>query len=336
MATPTTFAAQKQYLGWAKEVTQGTPVTPGTAWMPIDSFAPEDKPTWLDDKALRGSMGDIYGRIQGPIHTEFSIAAPAYMDLLPWFLINILGDVTDAGSAPNTHAVALLNSGTAQPGSLTLISYAGMPATTAARMYAGACLSELTISGNADSTLVSMTAKGMAWPGVDYPSSAPVPSFGAVPAQAAWRYALGLGGIASGGTQNKTVREWSITITRALRVENTLQNSQSPYIIQRGMVGVSGSLTFTVPSDETALNYLMNNTQPQLQIKGDNGGAGATLYGLQIDAQLCAFDTVKIKTDEEALGYDATFIGVNNSTNAGASGGLSPIKVTVTNQTASY
>ena len=335
MPTPTTFASQKRYAGWAKEVTQGTAVTPATAWMPIDDFQWESKFTWLDDKSLVGSMAETRGRIQGVEYTEWSIAAPAYMDMLPWFLINILGDNTDAGSAPTTHAVSLLNSGTGQPGSLTLVAYTGMTATTGARYFPGACLSELTISGNAESSLISMSAKGMAWPGVDYPSSAPTPSFGSVSAQAAWRYALGLGGVASGGSQNKTVREWSVTITRALKPEFTAQNSQAPYIIQRGMVGVSGSLTYTVPPDQTALGYLESNTQPQLQIVG-SVGATSTLYGLQIDMQQCAMDTVKEKTDEEALGYDATFIGIANSTNAGASGGISPIKITVSNQTASY
>src|ERR1043166_6914561 len=121
MPTPTTFASQKQYLGWAKETVQGTAVTPGTAWMPVDSFAPEDKPTWLDDKALVGSMAETRGRIQGPIRVEWAAGGPCYMDMIPWFLINALGDVTDAAGPPATHAISLLNSGTGQPGSLTLI-----------------------------------------------------------------------------------------------------------------------------------------------------------------------------------------------------------------------
>lgn len=332
MATPVVFAQPKQIIGANKEVTQGTPVTTTPAFsIPIDSQLFELKPTWLDDKAYRQSMGDITNRVQGPMHEEFSFAGPCFMDDLPLLLNNILGDITTTGTLPQSHAISLLNSGSAQPGSLTFMTYEGMPATSAVRTHPGACLSELTISGNADSSLIMYEAKGMCWPGAAL-GAAPTFTPSTVIPMAAWRYALGLGGPASGGSQNKTVRDWSITITRALRVENTLQNSQNPFIIVRGVVGVTGSLTCTVPADETFLNYLIANTQPQLQLIGDIGAAG-TNFGMTIDMQQAAFDTDALKTDEEALGYNGTIVGIQNSTNAGASGGLSPIKVTIRNQT---
>lgn len=330
MATPTTFATSKQFINVAKEVTQGTAVLTGMTSIPIDSFSPEDKPTWLDDGALRNAMAQTYGRIQGPLHTEFDLAGPAFMDSLPFFINNIMGDIATTGaSAPFTHAISLLNSGTGQPGSLTIVAYDGMTATTGARSYPGACLSELTITGNADSAFIGMSAKGMGWPSADVPTTPPTVTYSAAPPMPTWRYALGLGGTAV-GAPDKTVREFSLTIARDLRVENTMQNSQSPFIIQRGQLSVSGSLTFTVPSTEAALNDLLNNTQPQLQIAGLQGTGGTTL-GLTVDMQLCAFDTTKIKTDEQALGYDVTFIGVANATNTGASGGFSPLKLTVQN-----
>jgi hypothetical protein len=333
MATPVTFPTPKIIIGFNKETSQGAGVvTTPTFSLPVNSFTPEPKFTWLDDTAMDQSMGDIRSRTQGVQVEDISFAGPAYMDILPLLLNNILGDITSAGTAPTTHAISTLNSGGAQPGSLTLISYQGMPATSAQRYYPGVCLSELTLSGNAESTLIMYEAKGASWPSADM-SSAVTFTPTAVAPQAAWRYALGLGGAASGGTQVKTVRDWSITITRALRPEFTLQNSQNPFIIQRGLVGVTGALTCTVPADESFYTYLLANTQPQLQLLGLIG-SGATAYGLQIDMQTAAFDTNALKTDEEALGYNGTIVGVKNTTNAGASGGTSAIKVTVTNQTA--
>jgi hypothetical protein len=334
MPTPTTYPSQKQFLGLAKETTQGTAVTPSTAWVPIDNFSPEEKPTWLDVNAMYNDMAKTHGRVQGVMHTEFDMAFPCFLDTLPHLLYNILGELSTAGSAPNVHSVSLLNSGTAQPPSLTLVHWQGLPATTQARVYAGACLSELTVSGNAESSLLSVTAKGLAYPSSIYPTSAPVPTFSTVAPQAAWRYQVGLGGTVA-GAPNAKIREWSVTITRELKAIWTAQNLQAPFIIQRGAVSTSGSLNVAAPSDETEFLYLVNNTQPQMQIKGSVGAAG-TLFGLQIDSLLTAMDTAKINTGDPAIGYDLTWIGIANSTNVGASGGNAPAKFVVSNQTASY
>jgi hypothetical protein len=332
--TPTTYPSQKQFLGLAKETTQGTPVTPSTAWIPIDTFSPEEKPTWLDVQAMYNDMAKTHGRVQGPMHTEFDMAFPCWLDTLPHLLYNILGELSTAGSAPNVHSVSLLNSGTGQPPSLSLVHWQGLPATTQARVYAGACLSELTISGNPESSLLSVSAKGLAYPSSIYPTSAPVPTFSTVLPQAAWRYQIGLGGTVA-GAPNAKIREWSITITRELKAIWTAQNLQAPFIIQRGAVSTSGALTVAAPSDETEFLNLINNTQPQLQIKGSVGAAG-TLFGLQIDSQVTAMDTAKINTGDEAIGYDLTWIGIANTTNVGASGGYAPAKLVVSNQTAGY
>jgi hypothetical protein len=331
VANPITWPTEKQALWLAKETTQGTAVLTSMAQMPVDSFAPSDLPTWLDDTAMRNAMAGLYGRSQGPIHVEFELSGPAYMDMLGYFLNNILGDLTTTGaSAPFTHAFSLLNSGGAQPGSLTLVQWQGTPATSACRSFAGCCLSELSLSGNADSEFISFSCKGSAWLSADVPTAAPASALtGALP-MPTWRFLVGQGGPASGGSQVKTVREFSFTMTRALRVENTMQNAQTPFIIQRGALTTSGSLTYTTPADEAPLDPLLNNSQPQLQILGTQGAAATTL-ALTIDALLSAWDTATIKLDEEAVGYDVAFVGVGNATNVGASGGFSPCKVTLQN-----
>jgi len=334
MATPVTAPTQRQVILVAPETTQGTQVLTGMFSIPVDNFQPEPNPTWLDVKSLYGDMAEIHGRTQGPIHESFSFSGPMFPDAVGYFLKNILGDQTESGaSAPFTHAFSLLNSGTGQPTTLTIVHQNLLSPTTGQRYYSGAALSELTLKGNADSEFVTVEGKGMCWPSAAVPTTAVAPSFTAVTPIPFWKFAVGLGGPASGGTQTKKVREWSMTITRALRVENTAQNSQNPFIIQRGMVGMAGSITFTVPSDETELNYLLNNTQPVFQLLGTQGAAAA-LTSLQVDHQICAFDTEKLKLDEEAIGYDATYVAIANTTNAGASGGYSPGKITIQNAVA--
>ena len=331
MATPVTAPTQRQAVLLAPETTQGTQVLTGMFAYPCDSFQPEPNPTWLDVESYYGDMAKTHGRSQGPIHESFSFAAPMFPDGIGYLLKNILGDLTTTGAgAPFTHAFSLLNSGTGQPSSLTIVHQNLLSATTGQRYYPGACLSELTLKGNADSEYIGVEAKGMTWPSSPVPSSAIAPTYTAVTPIPFWRAAMGIGGPASGGTQNKHIREWSLTITRELRAENTAQNSQNPYIIQRGAVSMSGSLTVTVPSDETELLYLANNTQPQYQLLASQG-ASTTLTSIQVDHQVCAWDTAKDKLDEEAIGFDVTVIGIANTTNAGASGGTSPGKITIQN-----
>lgn len=335
MPTPTTYPSAKQVLGLAVETTQGTAVTTLAATCPVAEFKPVDKFVMLEDNALRGSMARPYGIVQGPRSSEVSGSGPVFTDWLPFFLRNILGDLVTTGAGPYTHAISTLNSGTAQPSSLTLIDWQGPTPTTQSRVYNGVCLSELTLKGNPESTLLEWGFKGMGWSSSAFPTSPPSFSPGTEAPMAAWRTGIGLGGTYA-GAPNLTIREWEVTITRALKVEWTSQNAQVPYIIQRGEVTVAGSLHYSVPSDETALNYYLNNTQPQLQILADNGQASTAQRRLTIDIQASAFDGTEVDRSEEAVGYQATFKAVANTTNVGASGGYSSIKTTVINNTSSY
>lgn len=331
MAGPTVYPTAKQFLGVAKEVTPGTAVAM-TATIPVEKFDPEDKPTGLIDKSMRGSMVAEYAYIQGVKLSEFQFSGPAYMDTLGWFLANILGDLTTTGaSAPFSHAFSTLNSGTGQPITHTFTDWQGLPATNQARQFAGSCLSELTLKGNAESEVITLDGKGTGWASViagAIPTSAPS---AALPL-ASWRSLLGIGGPASGGTLDSTIGDWEIKISRVLKPIFTGRNSQDPYVIQRGEVTVAGKLSFAAPSNETnALLTLLSNTQPQFQWKLDNGLTLGNLLALQVDVQAAAFDTSKIDRGGEAVGYSSTFKGIASSTNAGASGGVSPIKVTLQN-----
>lgn len=337
MPTPTTYPSAKQFVNFAKETTQGTAVTTGMTTMPLMEFKPKDDPVLLKDEALRGSMVKTYGVLQGPQKSSYSMSGPAFLDWLPAHLLNLLGDLTTTGPASGiyTHALSTLNSGTAQPATDTFVDWQGLTATSNARTYAGCAHSELTLKGNPESTLVEWSAKGMGYWSAAYPTAPPTNNVSAISPFAAWRVQLGIGGTAV-GAPNLTIREWEVTTTRVISVQHTSQNSQAPYIIQRGEVATTGKFFVAKPSDETFLTYFRANTQPQFQLLVSNGLAGAAALTLQIDIQAMAFDMVEINRGDAAVGYDVTFEAIASTTNAGASGGYSPVKYTITNAVAAF
>ena len=232
--------------------------------------------------------------------------------------------------APFTHVESLLNTAQAQPGSLTLIDWQGLTPSTQARAYTGCALSDLTIKGVAESEFITVTARGLGYPSV---AAAALPVASATPAVplSSWRALLGFAGPASGGTQVKIVSEFEISLARVLKAITTMQGSQSPYWIQRGGLRATGRILIPVPADETYFNYMINNTQPQLQFVISNGLAGANLLSLQIDIKNLGVKGAVVQK-QEAIGYEITFEAVAASiTNAGPSGGRTPVSFTTQN-----
>ena len=336
MGNPTTFSSARQFIGLAKEATQGTAVTP-TVTVPVEKFDPQDQDTWLDDQALRGSMVETYGRIAGVTKIEWSLSGPFFPDTFGFFASNIMGEVATTGSgAPYAHAFTVLNTGAGQPDSLTITDNQGTTDTVGARAYSGCCVSELTVKGNAESSLITMEAKGIGWKSAAA-ASAPTSSPSTEQPIAAWRFILGLNGPASGGTLVSTCGEFEISAKRDLKPYYTGQNSRYPFFIQRDKLGVSGKLKFVAVADETVLTYQLNNTQPRFQLIVTNGvtpTSAATYRALTVDVQKAAWKTTKIDRGDAAVGYDVEWDGIALTTNAGASGGYCPMKLTLNNAVA--
>lgn len=241
---------------------------------------------------------------------------------------HLSGVAITAAVAPLSYASSLLNSGSAQPGSLTWTDYQGPTATSGARQWPGTCMSELNIKWNNETELLVWDGKAMGFPSVAA-GSAPTAAPSTIPPQPSWRAKLGLGGPASGGTAVAYCTDGEILIKRKVTPLYTGNGSQTPYILQRGTVDVTGKATFVVP-DESILNYYLNNTQPQAQFLLSQG-ASTALVAVQVDLQQAAFTAAKIDRGKEAVMYTADFRGVANTTNAGSSGGYSPAKITVRN-----
>jgi hypothetical protein len=205
-----------------------------------------------------------------------------------------------------------------------------------ARQYADACFSKLQFTGNAEklvtwdgsfSSYIGQIASTL--PTASISGATPYPDFNAL------TYLATSGSL----TEIYDIAEWQIGISRQLKVQFTNDGSQNPYVIGRGKAGVTGKLTFAPATDETALLYMLANTQPQLQIIASNGLATTNpLYeAMQFDMLFAAFETSKITSSDVLFGYDVGFkvphvnSTRNSVTTTGWSGGFSAIKVTVSN-----
>lgn len=232
-------------------------------------------------------------------------------------------------AGPYTYTWSLLNSGGGQPASHTLTHSLGPTATVGARQYPGFCMSGMNFTFNAESELFGWTGQGTSWPSV-IPGGAPTAAPTTILPVASWRTKVGIGGPASGGTLVNTVTDGEVDIVREITPYFTATGVQTPYIIQRGGLSVTGKLNFGAVSDESALLYMLNNTQPQVQILVSNGLAGTAAISVQIDTQVAAFTSAAVDSSKAAVGYSNGFEAVFNTTNSGGSGGMSPIKVSVT------
>lgn len=402
---PATFASLKRFIGFAKEVTPGTPVAP-VADMPIAKFDWNDKPTWLEDKALRGVMGDdVFNLIQGPIIGEIDMGGPAFGDEIGYILGNLLGEVVETGTAvaptgtlsalsivgatsvsssvsiptttliqidvgvnaeivtttgvptgagpfaipvpalakphangvaitainaaPIVHRFGLLNSGSGQPTTHTLTQYYGPEPTHQTRQFAGTCFSDLGFTFNAETEMLMFTAKAISWAS-NVSAATPTATFTATKPLPSWQAILGVAGPASGGTLVPSIYKGEFNFKRALRPYFTAQNSQNPYIIQRGGVTADFKLTY-VAADESALTYMRNNTQPQVQFVLSNGLSGANAIVVQVDLQNAAYTEARPNFGREAIEFDVVGRAVFNSTNTTFSGGLGPATATLQN-----
>src|SRR5688500_1346240 len=153
---------QKAFLNIAPETTPGTAATTGWLTVPITKPNFDDVVKKLDDPSIRGSMAELYGRFAGVRQGTVSFGGPFFPDVAGLLLQNILGDRTTSGVAdPYTHAFSLNNSATGQPKTHTAQYYTGVTPTSGARTFAGMCLSELKLSWDVESKLLSYTAKGV-------------------------------------------------------------------------------------------------------------------------------------------------------------------------------
>jgi hypothetical protein len=234
--------------------------------------------------------------------------------------------------APFTHVFALLNSSPGQPPTHTITHFNGISGSFKANQYAYWCCASCSLNMDAEK-LFTHDTKGMSYIRAAA-TGAVTNNFSAVAVYPNWRFAVGIGGPASGGTLINDVAMCGIDIKREVKPRWASNGQQAPYVIYRNALSVSGKFTEIAQSD-SPMTQLLSNTQPQLQFTATNGLAGANLLSITFDLKQAAMETVKLNNNE-IIEYESTWKAINNSTNVGASGGAGPMVVTIVNAVPTY
>jgi hypothetical protein len=96
-------------------------------------------------------------------------------------------------------------------------------------------------------------------------------------------------------------------------------------------VTVTGKLSFVVDPADTIQVQFLNDTQQSLTLNFTQGGTGATEESLNLQMSLVDMKTYQLKEEKSYMAADVDITCILNATDAGASGGESPIKVTLVN-----
>jgi hypothetical protein len=313
--TPTTLSAGYTAGATTISVTSATGITIGTT-IAIGTLA-----TNAEEVRTATNVVSTTVTLSSPLYQNHASSAP----VTPYSAVTTY-----------VHNFSLLNSGTgmggfsaAQPPTYTFTDYTGVTASTGARNYAYTCMSELALTGTA-TELLMWEGKGTGFASA-IAGSTPTATLSTVKPQASWPSTVSIA-----ASQVNTIAEWKLTLTRKLDPKFTNSGQQTPFAIPRGELGATLALNYDPAIDETPFLLYLNNTQPILAITATNGLSGANLVQAVINVQVAAYDTGEIEDSKTTFGYNTTVMAVANSTNAGPSGGVSPVQIALTNSVVSY
>ena len=148
---PNIYPGVLSWLGIARELTVGTPLVPViTHPVELNDYSPEDMPKFLDDKAIRGSMTDLFYKTLGVESAQFSFGGPNFLDSHGYFFDNVFGDLSTVGSSlanPST------TSGVLAVGATNMTLSAAPPAA-----YTANATIQIGVSPTAEVLVISSTA----------------------------------------------------------------------------------------------------------------------------------------------------------------------------------
>lgn len=229
-----------------------------------------------------------------------------------------------SGITGYTHAFNVLNSGSGLPSTHTLTDTTGLTPITGQRCYPCASVTQIDLAGDPATGFVTGKVSGVCWP------SQPAPSFTAfvpstVAAFAGWQSTV---------TVNGTVpfaSAWAVSMKRDTVVYRSAANSQFPWVIARGGLVCTGTLTYPLPVDETPLGQMLSQGPIPVQI-----GVASGSQSLTVLASMAQFVKAKHVRTQTATGYATAWQALDNATNSGGSGGIGPVSLTLVSPTAAY
>lgn len=314
-----TYPASLVSVGIGKEAVYGTPVTPAM-FAAVAPPAPADLHTPIGDTGWRGSAVDTYQHQPGPIEGKISLSGPVYADIIGFALAGVLGDVTFTAGTPNTHSMAVLNSGEQQPPSYTITTTDPVGPLA----WAGAKFASVELSAAAENVL-SWQADVHCQPAAA--AATPAPAYSGLAQFGGWRGAVQLG-----GAIEARVESLAITLARAVTAKRNVDGSRAPWLQRSGPLTVTGQMTLVLATDTYRQQYV-NGTVTSVDINYQQG-AGAALQQVRLHCSSVVFTNVARIYGSAWTELDVAWVADANTGDAGASGGQSPVKATVKNTVA--
>lgn len=304
-------------VGIGKEASFGSAVSPAYS-IPLLNGNPDDVHVVLPDIGWRTAPADSFGHVPGPLSSTVQLGGNVHADTIGYPFAGLLGDVTASGTNPTTSTIALLNSGTLLPPSYTVSTFDPVQSLR----WPGCYFTQLTMTASAAAAL-TWSASMVGLNAVT--TSTPSTNFTTVGLMPAW-----VGVVKIGGTQVPAVLSSDLTITRTLTPKRNVDGSQAPYLFVAGVVSVTGKLVILLESDALRAQYV-SGAQTTMEATYAQG-AGATAQQVKWHCS----DVILTNVDR---GYTGKYMQLAidwkadaNSTDVGASGGLSPIQIVLKNQ----
>jgi hypothetical protein len=240
-----------------------------------------------------------------------------YADTIGYGLAGILGDVAFSAGSPNTWTMALLNSGTQQPPSYAVtvndpvgqLVYAGCKFTSAQLTLDPA--GYLTWQGKLAGLVAASGAASMPAPS----SERPFP---------AWS-----GTVTIAGSSETRLLSADVALVRPVVAKRNVTGAQSPYLQRSDVLSVTGRLQLALASDTYRQDYVAG-TAIALDLSFSTG-AGAGLRQLVVHCSKAYLTGAPRDYGKKWIELGATFKADHNVTDIGASGGYSPVKITLKN-----
>jgi hypothetical protein len=315
-----TYPSRLLTAGIGKESVYGTAVVP-VMFLPVLAAAPTDAHAPIPDVGWRGSAVDTYGHQPGPLEAALAFGGPVFADTFGFPLAGILGDVVSSGSGPTTHAMASLNTGEQQPPSYTVTTSDPVGALA----WAGAKFASVTLTSIGDGVLSwSGQAKALAAAAAATPAAA----YTALSMFAGWRGVVQLGGVT-----DARILSADTTLARAVTAKRNTDGTRAPYLQRSGPLSVAGQMTVVMANDTYRQQYV-NGTVTSVDINYQQG-AGASLQQVRLHCSSVVFTSVARAYTADWVELAIAWEADGNTTDAGASGGQSPVKATLKNAVAS-
>lgn len=281
---------------------------------------PADVVGQLVDRSWRGSAVDSVNHVPGTTDGAVSLGGNVTPDTIGFPLVGILGDVAVASGTTKTHTISVLNSGAQQPPSYAVtISDPIGPL-----LYAGCKFTAVKLDFTPDG-LLTWAADLV---GFDAAAGSALP----VTASAEKVIAGWVGVVTIGGTVETRVMAASVEFTRPVTAKRNVTGVQRPWLQRSEMVKVAGSMTLVASTDSYRQLALLG-TSTSLDINYSQG-AGAALRQLKVHCSDVTLISAPRDYGQQWIELAVTFETDANATDAGVSGGLSPVKVTLQNQIA--